>query len=159
MWGRRACSARQKPSNAQAASSNAARSSAQTSAIVPGKCALRCLPPQVLAMLFQPCIQSRRSGKSGICCHKRVGHPEHSSRICPFSQPAAVITELGRKQRSGRHRLEADIDLTLFAAADAIDCGAHVVIKYHAQARRQRPGSRASERNSNASRGFAAGRL
>ncbi len=27
-----------------------------------------------------------------------------------------------------RHRLEADIDLTLFAAADAIDCGAHVVI-------------------------------
>ncbi len=46
----------------------------------------------------------------------------------PLLPAGRRITELGRKHVVVRHRLEADIDLTLFAAADAIDCGAHVVI-------------------------------
>ena len=89
---------------------------------------MRCLPPQVLAMLFQPGIQCRQI--------RKVWHllPQPRSGILDVLLDLSLlpagggITELGRKDIVVRHSLEPDVDLPFLAAADAIDRGAHIVV-------------------------------
>jgi len=79
-------------------------------------------------MLFQPDIQR--------CQIREVRHllPQPRSRILdvlldlPLLPARGGIAELGRKNVVVRHCQEADVDLSLLAAANAIDRCLHVIV-------------------------------
>jgi hypothetical protein len=88
----------------------------------------RDLLPQGQTARLEPDVELGQAAK------RRRAVPDPPPRVLDilldlaFLPAGGTVAELGLEQIVARHRREAGVDRALLARADAIDCGAHVVV-------------------------------
>src|SRR5690606_12877383 len=90
--------------------------------------AMGCLRPELLAAAFQPVVQCFQRGKAGDRLRETMTGILDVLLDLTLLPAGSWIAELGFEEIVAGHGHEADIDITVLAAADLVDRSLHVVV-------------------------------